>query len=76
MGSSVAASIGNGISNPQNKSPLQQNAPFQQYPRESEVGEPIRLYCLCRTADESASMIGCDKCEEWYHFECVGIDPT
>lgn len=19
-------------------------------------------------------MIGCDKCEEWYHFECVGLD--
>jgi len=19
-------------------------------------------------------MIGCDKCDEWYHFACVGID--
>ena len=19
-------------------------------------------------------MIGCDRCDEWYHFECVGID--
>ena len=19
-------------------------------------------------------MIGCDRCEEWYHFGCVGID--
>jgi len=36
--------------------------------------EPIRLYCICRTADESAHMIGCDKCDEWYHFECVGLD--
>lgn len=40
------------------------------------MGEPIRLYCICRTADESATMIGCDKCDEWYHFECVGIDQT
>jgi hypothetical protein len=21
-------------------------------------------------------MIGCDKCDEWYHFACVGIDIT
>ena len=35
--------------------------------------EPHQLYCICRTADES-NMIGCDKCEEWYHFGCVGID--
>ena len=21
-------------------------------------------------------MIGCDKCDEWFHFECVGLDPT
>ena len=21
-------------------------------------------------------MIGCDKCEEWYHFQCVGIDSS
>ena len=35
--------------------------------------EPVKLYCLCRTTDET-NMIGCDKCEEWYHFNCVGID--
>ncbi len=34
---------------------------------------PARLYCLCKTTDEN-NMIGCDKCDEWYHFACVGID--
>jgi hypothetical protein len=34
---------------------------------------PTRLYCLCKTTDEN-NMIGCDKCDEWYHFACVGID--
>lgn len=33
-----------------------------------------RLYCLCKTEDESQNMICCDKCQEWYHFECVGLD--
>ena len=32
----------------------------------------VTLYCICRTADET-NMICCDKCEEWYHFQCVGI---
>jgi hypothetical protein len=36
-------------------------------------GAPVRLYCLCKTTDEN-NMIGCDRCEEWYHFACVGID--
>jgi hypothetical protein len=35
--------------------------------------EGVRLYCLCKTTDEN-NMIGCDRCEEWYHFNCVGID--
>jgi hypothetical protein len=33
-----------------------------------------KLYCLCKTEDESQNMICCDKCQEWYHFECVGVD--
>lgn len=32
----------------------------------------VTLYCICRTADEQ-NMICCDKCEEWYHFHCIGI---
>jgi PHD-finger len=37
------------------------------------VSAPVRLYCLCKTTDEN-NMIGCDRCDEWYHFACVGID--
>jgi len=37
-------------------------------------GEPLRLYCLCRTSDDSRFMIGCDKCDDWFHPECVGLD--
>lgn len=34
-----------------------------------------QLYCICRTPDET-NMICCDRCEEWYHFHCVGIKPV
>ena len=31
-----------------------------------------KTYCLCRQAYHG-EMIGCDTCEEWYHFQCVGL---
>eukprot|EP01132_Coremiostelium_polycephalum_P005543 gene5543-6902_t len=33
-----------------------------------------RLYCICkRKYDSKTFMIACDKCDEWYHGECVNI---
>jgi hypothetical protein len=29
-------------------------------------------YCVCHGPDRG-SMIGCDNCDEWFHFACVGI---
>ena len=34
--------------------------------------EPIR-YCICRSTRADTFMIGCDKCEEWYHGDCISI---
>ncbi|WAQ96933.1 NU301-like protein [Mya arenaria] len=32
------------------------------------------LYCLCLTPyDESRFYVGCDRCQDWFHCECVGI---
>ncbi len=31
-----------------------------------------KLYCLCRQG-EGPEMVCCDQCEEWFHFECVGL---
>ncbi|GJE86068.1 PHD-type domain-containing protein [Phanerochaete sordida] len=37
---------------------------------EQEVDD--RLYCICRTPyDEDRVMIACDRCDEWYHTQCV-----
>ncbi|XP_073316103.1 lysine-specific demethylase JMJ17 [Primulina huaijiensis] len=31
------------------------------------------LYCICRRPYDQRSMVACDKCNEWYHFDCVEI---
>ncbi|XP_040566554.1 CXXC-type zinc finger protein 1 [Lepeophtheirus salmonis] len=31
------------------------------------------LYCICQSKSTNGFMIGCDKCEEWYHGTCVKI---
>ncbi|KAL2256572.1 hypothetical protein VTK26DRAFT_1467 [Humicola hyalothermophila] len=31
-------------------------------------------YCLCRGPDDHRFMISCDRCEDWFHGECVGMD--
>lgn len=32
-------------------------------------------YCLCEQPDNGEFMIGCDRCSEWYHGQCVQITP-
>ncbi|KAJ4926808.1 hypothetical protein JOQ06_014554 [Pogonophryne albipinna] len=36
-------------------------------------GENAPLYCICRKADINCFMIGCDKCNEWFHGHCINI---
>jgi len=40
----------------------------------SELTEAGTLYCYCRQLHEAERvMMACDKCDEWYHCECVGM---
>lgn len=33
------------------------------------------VYCLCRKPDHGGElMVGCDGCEEWFHFKCMKIN--
>ncbi|PAA81142.1 hypothetical protein BOX15_Mlig025553g1, partial [Macrostomum lignano] len=32
-------------------------------------------WCICRSTDTGRFMIGCDKCEEWFHGDCIGVTP-
>lgn len=38
----------------------------------SSNGSP--LYCICKKADNGELMVGCDECEDWYHFDCLRLD--
>jgi hypothetical protein len=31
-----------------------------------------RHYCICKTNDETRSMVKCDICQVWYHLDCLG----
>jgi len=39
------------------------------------VNQKEKLYCLCRKPDMGEFMIQCEKCEEWYHGNCVHVTP-
>lgn len=33
-------------------------------------------YCICRKEDNGELMVGCDSCDDWYHFHCLKLDPS
>nr|XP_043640227.1 lysine-specific demethylase 5D isoform X2 [Erigeron canadensis] len=35
--------------------------------------ERSMLYCICRKPYDQRAMIACDKCDEWYHFDCINL---
>ncbi|KAK2075104.1 hypothetical protein P8C59_009259 [Phyllachora maydis] len=41
---------------------------------ESNDGEDAGPYCICRGPDNHEFMIGCDRCSDWFHGRCVGMD--
>ena len=40
-------------------------------------GIEVFIFCKCRLPDpeDGSRMIQCDNCQEWYHTECVQLDP-
>ncbi|XP_021960386.1 transcription initiation factor TFIID subunit 3 isoform X3 [Folsomia candida] len=41
-----------------------------------ESGNKIWICPTCKRQDDGSPMIGCDRCDDWYHFVCQGITDT
>jgi len=39
----------------------------------NENGDITWICPRCRMPDDGTPMIGCDECDDWYHWTCVGI---
>ena len=31
------------------------------------------VYCICKQPDDGRLMVGCDGCDDWFHFSCMKI---
>ncbi len=37
--------------------------------------EACKLWCLCKQPyNADRPMLACDYCNDWFHWECVGLD--
>ncbi|CAL8086150.1 unnamed protein product [Calicophoron daubneyi] len=43
--------------------------------KKEEENNSLPIYCVCRSTDGSRFMIACDRCEEWYHGDCINVTP-
>ncbi|CAR28558.1 hypothetical protein ZYGR_0S01910 [Zygosaccharomyces rouxii] len=34
------------------------------------------VYCICKNPDNGDLMVGCDGCDDWFHFKCLKIPET
>lgn len=38
--------------------------------------EASKLWCLCKLPyNEERPMLACDYCQDWFHYDCVGLRP-
>lgn len=31
------------------------------------------VYCICKEPDSGELMVGCDGCDDWFHFKCIRV---
>ena len=44
-----------------------------QFAEEELLATPDGIYCYCRAPD-NGTMVQCDRCSQWFHSACMGID--
>ncbi|KAG8444874.1 hypothetical protein GDO86_009868 [Hymenochirus boettgeri] len=42
-------------------------------PTDKSVGSPIQHCCSCLKLHGNRFMVGCGRCDDWFHGECVGL---
>lgn len=47
--------------------------PYNTKKKDLDTGEDV--YCICKKPDNGDLMVGCDGCDDWFHFECLKISP-
>lgn len=45
--------------------------PYSPLKNDPVTDEPV--FCICKQPDTGTLMLGCDGCDDWYHFTCVRI---
>ncbi|CAI4038899.1 hypothetical protein SMKI_06G2510 [Saccharomyces mikatae IFO 1815] len=45
--------------------------PYSSLKKNPTTGEDV--YCICKKPDYGELMVGCDGCDEWFHFACLHI---
>lgn len=50
--------------------------PWLPFPRKTDTFNELseEVFCVCRKPDTGALMVGCDGCDDWFHFSCVKVD--
>ncbi|KAI0361670.1 hypothetical protein OH77DRAFT_1417942 [Trametes cingulata] len=55
--------------------PAEPSSKAQEVEEEEEEVVDDKLYCICKTSyDEDKVMIACDRCDEWYHTQCLKMN--
>lgn len=58
---------------PKPKAPPKPKKPEQTFKKIDDQGNEVWICPACGQQDDGRPMIGCDGCDAWYHWVCVGI---
>lgn len=45
--------------------------PYSNIKLDAVTGEEV--YCVCKKPDNGELMVGCDGCDDWFHFKCMRL---
>ncbi|SCU79888.1 LAFA_0B06282g1_1 [Lachancea sp. 'fantastica'] len=42
-------------------------------PRKKDADTGEEVFCICKKPDSGELMVGCDGCDDWFHFSCLKV---